>query len=393
MTSKARKPYLGLGKSLIEFFNAPVRYLKESNEKESAFEKPYLDGEYPTMHFDLPQPDWPSWDFGGDRDDREVVGTGPHCKGCDLSHYDIQAEDCPTDAVNIYSSSRCVHEAYGFRTPQTGKTKTGGFIQVWGDTTLTVNALVGEIVSIGPGRWANQHPDVDVYVNSDIEEHVLLATMVDDLGNVCHETVEVSCEACENVAYNDVLKTAYTRSGHINSGHDDWATCRDTGANLVPDSNRSTANVGSKHDSGMDENYDIWRGYWGHTLGLDAENLITDGYLILEGTYAAGNPNMMLYGSNYDHPLVDGDWTEFESTALLDSAFEGTAAQHTLQLNAAGIAWLNTNKTGDVRFCMREYDYDVADTAPNDGVTALWRYDCYSTDKPELYIDYDTCGG
>ena len=63
MTNKNRKAYLQLKKSLIEFFNAPVRYLKESNTKESEVEKPYLDSEYRTMHFNIPQPDWPTWKF------------------------------------------------------------------------------------------------------------------------------------------------------------------------------------------------------------------------------------------------------------------------------------------------------------------------------------------
>lgn len=66
MTNKNRKSYLQLKRSLIEFFTAPVRYIKESNTKESAFEKPYLDSEYRPMHFDIPNPDWPTWKFDTD---------------------------------------------------------------------------------------------------------------------------------------------------------------------------------------------------------------------------------------------------------------------------------------------------------------------------------------
>ena len=207
MTSKARRPYLGLQKSLIEFFTAPVRYLKESNEKESEFEKPYEGADYPSMQLDIPAPDWPTWEFDTERKRyppapvAEKVGTGPGCKGCVLSSYRILADDCPDKPVTFYSSSRCVSEKRGFFAPPSmGKVKSGAFAaHGWGNTTLSVIAVVGEIIKMEPGHWASQHPDVDVWVNSDIETHVLLGWMVDDLGNVCYETVEVSCEACDCV--------------------------------------------------------------------------------------------------------------------------------------------------------------------------------------------------
>jgi hypothetical protein len=57
------KPRIGRKQSLINFFKAPIRYLKQSNLVESAFEKPYLDSDYLKMHLDVPNPDWPSWKF------------------------------------------------------------------------------------------------------------------------------------------------------------------------------------------------------------------------------------------------------------------------------------------------------------------------------------------
>lgn len=56
-----RKPYYGLGGSIVQFFREPVRYLKESNVKESQFEKPYLSPEYPNMHLRFPFPNWPAY--------------------------------------------------------------------------------------------------------------------------------------------------------------------------------------------------------------------------------------------------------------------------------------------------------------------------------------------
>jgi len=49
-----RRPYYGLKMSTTNFFREHVRYLKESNSKESMMEKPYLEDEYPKMHLKLP---------------------------------------------------------------------------------------------------------------------------------------------------------------------------------------------------------------------------------------------------------------------------------------------------------------------------------------------------
>jgi len=68
-----RKPYVydvdqkmpagRIRSSLGDFFRAPVRHLKESNEKESQFEKPYREGSYNKMHLDMP---WPQFRRGED---------------------------------------------------------------------------------------------------------------------------------------------------------------------------------------------------------------------------------------------------------------------------------------------------------------------------------------
>jgi len=215
-----RKTYLKLKQSMREFFRAPVRFLKESNEKESVFEKPYLDTDYRAMHLDIPEPDWPTWKFDTSRrryGEGEVLGTGPHCKGCDLSYYRILAGDCATDSVQFYSSARCVSKKSGLFPPpnvvkktrtqyyrgspdenyQRREVATGEFaLQGWGSTSLTVEALVGEIVDVQLDWFADARPGIEVWVNPAIGEHVLLGTMVDDLGNVCTAFVEITCAVC-----------------------------------------------------------------------------------------------------------------------------------------------------------------------------------------------------
>jgi hypothetical protein len=184
VTNKNRKTYLKLKESLTEFFTAPVRYLKESNQKESEFEKPYLDTDYRAMHLDIPDPDWPTWKFDPytrRQPPGEVLGTGPGCKSCDLSAWPIYNNECDTGVITFFSSSRCV-----LRKGMSG----------WGNTTLVAEALIGEITEIVPGSMAGIFPTIDVSVNPDIANHTILGTMVDDLGNVCTELVEVTCVVC-----------------------------------------------------------------------------------------------------------------------------------------------------------------------------------------------------
>lgn len=59
MAGSARKPYLRLKKSLVDFFRAPAVFIKRIHQKFSVFEKPYLEEEYPQM-----QLEWPKWDWG-----------------------------------------------------------------------------------------------------------------------------------------------------------------------------------------------------------------------------------------------------------------------------------------------------------------------------------------
>jgi hypothetical protein len=59
MASSKRRPYLGLKRSIREFFTDPIRWIKEGNRQESLFEKPYRDLDYRKMHLDWSLPDWP----------------------------------------------------------------------------------------------------------------------------------------------------------------------------------------------------------------------------------------------------------------------------------------------------------------------------------------------
>ena len=54
----SRKPYYQLKKSMTEFFTSYSRFIRQSLEKESVAEKPYLSDEYQQMHLDIPGFGW-----------------------------------------------------------------------------------------------------------------------------------------------------------------------------------------------------------------------------------------------------------------------------------------------------------------------------------------------
>lgn len=181
------KQRLGRKSSLVEFYKAPLRYLKASNTIESAFEKPYRDLDYQLMHLDIPAPDWPTWNFaweisrGGPQ-----VGEFPGCRGCGINHWDIRKVDCATKPVNFHASWWCSsEESMG----QDWKTKGVGDIEV--------TVILGEILSIEDGVFSGIFPDKDIYLNPAEPLHILVATMTDIYGTPCVDTLEQECEVCE----------------------------------------------------------------------------------------------------------------------------------------------------------------------------------------------------
>jgi len=54
-----RKPYYELDKGYLEYSRTSNRFLKQSIAKESVFEKPYLEAEYPKMQLKWSKPTWP----------------------------------------------------------------------------------------------------------------------------------------------------------------------------------------------------------------------------------------------------------------------------------------------------------------------------------------------
>ena len=399
MTNKNRKSYLNLKSSLIEFFDAPVRYIKESNTKESAFEKPYESPDYPTMHFDIPEPDWPTWNFDTSRrryPPEEGVGTGKHCKGCILSAY-TTVRDCETDSVQFYSSARCVSKKSGFFPPPAmGRTSTGGFgFHGWGNTSLVVWAVKGAILDVALDWFAGARPGIEVFVDPEIEEHVLIGKMIDDLGNVCMKTVEVSCEPAlttyTNVRFN-AEAAGYNATSFGYNWEFNWAQVR-AGENLTT----------IKCEEGVyeimyartlyvaeDPQRDVRRGWWKIPLNLTSEAIITGCRLYIYRNAMVGTEgNLMLFGSNATFPLTTSDWNEFEADELCDTPLiQDSVGYGIFTLNQDGLDWLTANKEGTATFCIREYDHDVSDVDPIDTGGQVFTLSFDVTKKPRLFLDY-----
>ncbi len=188
----ARKPYLRLKQSIVELYKERIRYLKEIVTTESQFEKPYLDSEYPTMHLDIPVPDWPTpipptpkpprppvpKGRFGDPVDGGVPPEDPACTGCYLVGHRTNSQECDSWPVDIHPSQYCTKDHF-----------------VGSDCSLKVIALAGSIVREEPGLfgWAiSRH----IFVDPSIEHHTIYAQMKDGAGFTCDVIVEQPCVGC-----------------------------------------------------------------------------------------------------------------------------------------------------------------------------------------------------
>ena len=126
-----RRPYLKLKSPQLRFFKESVRFLKDIMDKESAFEKPYLDLEYRQMHFDFPQPDWPPFPSF----DRPRGDYPPPCRPCHL-YISHASGDC-VDPIKIGPAIWCTNDPWQS-----------------GDSAMFASAAEGGIVRIVARTWS-----------------------------------------------------------------------------------------------------------------------------------------------------------------------------------------------------------------------------------------------
>jgi len=176
LSSKARRPYLMGKKSVTQFYQAPVRYLKELVGKESKFEKPYVDEEYRKMHFDFPWPDWPPFPpISPWPPLPPIEGPVPGLPGCAIVCYGPL--DCD-EPIWCHPSIWCGQDL---------------------DCTLCTwevkGATTGFTAHRTGGAWG-----IDVWIDSELVEAdgaaLIRVCMTDPCGNVCCSEESVSCKIC-----------------------------------------------------------------------------------------------------------------------------------------------------------------------------------------------------
>jgi hypothetical protein len=240
---KARKPYLSLKQSMSDFFSEHVRFIKDqARGPESAFEKPYLDMEYPTMHLSIPAPDWGGgsstrwWYKPGDwvpgKDPNGGARPVPGCPGCAL--YADPPLDCE-HPVEIHSGIWCTNTP-GAQTKDLIRMKTVGYsgnttIDAQseyvlgqrvdgvsaGDTRLEIYAKKGAIKEITIGTWASIGVSAAVFVDSKIASHTICGSMVDGAGSNCMACIDVNC-ICDCAAVTPMTLDAANTDDTIAAG-------------------------------------------------------------------------------------------------------------------------------------------------------------------------------
>jgi len=179
-----RKIYLMNEESLVEFFKRPVRYLKENtSQKESAFEKPYLDESYRRMHFSFPNPDWP-----------QIPPGGPFPPLPPLVPPEIPKEG--VCAITCYEPlSDCDEPVWCHPSIWTGQDP---------DCTGCQWIVEGAFLSYSWHSTVGGEPrktwGIDIEIDEDLvnEDGVALikVQMQDIAGNLCGEEIEVTCKVC-----------------------------------------------------------------------------------------------------------------------------------------------------------------------------------------------------
>lgn len=174
MAGSARKPYLRLKKSLVDFFRAPIVFIKNINQKFSEFEKPYKGEAYPQMHLN-----WPKGDWGGPWTGPKRPPTGPFGKvptvwtvGCVVHCWHHQDCDEWVDCSVLHWS---------------GEIGKQGSVSITGDVLETQMVWSGLV-------------DFRFKVDPDVSNPFVLITYTDPTGQTCIDTVDLTCVDCDETA-------------------------------------------------------------------------------------------------------------------------------------------------------------------------------------------------
>jgi hypothetical protein len=195
-------------------------------------------------------------------------------------------------------------------------------------------------------------------------------------------------------------KTVYATSsdGDILNSDDDYATARGAGSGTnIADTNTSILNRNRYVPSSP--YYRICRSFLLFEPGLQPGDTVTAVELHIYGEPGnqseddAGHSDLCLYEGNQHDPLILEDYDAFDTTLLTSGGYSwayplATDDYNMATLNAAGIALVEANKTGTVKFCIRTKG-DVDDSTPTGNNRAAY----YASEQgagyqPKLVITY-----
>jgi len=162
--------------SIIQFYKNPERYLYQSLEIESQFEKPYNHDSYRSRHLDLPRQEWPSYEpgavgsvGGGGWNTQVEDADDGECGPCVIFTPNTPSQDDCSDGLNWLVAQVCTH--YG---PS----------EVLPDVTLTITDYLGDIESHGPGIISGDMSGT-IYFGPESGDHMIGIEMVDGAHNIC----------------------------------------------------------------------------------------------------------------------------------------------------------------------------------------------------------------
>lgn len=231
MASSKRRPYLGLKRSLREFFTDPVRWIKEGNRRESIFEKPYLDQDYRKMHLDWSWPDWPSIGSSvdtpsgqfGDLSGQNVIVWTPglcwlgvaSCRCGESFELNVRIVQLPPHisplvfAYNVWSDTEGVEIESITPTSETEALVRGrvvdedfsGVATICGYAQLVSGQLVNKTY------WEGRPREFSQWTGVSLEEQINKTIYFDDAWYDCGCTMVsvdcLDCATCAAVAYDD----------------------------------------------------------------------------------------------------------------------------------------------------------------------------------------------
>ena len=176
-----RRPYLMGNQSVGNFYKAPARFLKELADRESEFEKPYLDEDYRKMHFDFPVPDWPIMPPLGPGPELPIPGPSPGLSLCAITCYVPGGGDC-SEPIWCHPSIWC-------------GTDMSCNLCSWIVSGATLGYSWKHIVDEVPSKTRG----IEIWIDENLltEGKALIhAQMQDPCGNLCGKDLEVTCKEC-----------------------------------------------------------------------------------------------------------------------------------------------------------------------------------------------------